>query len=132
MFGVTSAHKPTTWIESDGVIYHDLAGFSRLSLELVKYLYSQRLRLSAKGPHRVIVLAPDILTVEFEVQLFASNPAMLRSVAAMAIVGQAFMVRHLTSMFLSYHAPSYPVCLFATTNDAKEWLLGQPIQQQLG
>ncbi|MBE0483240.1 MAG: hypothetical protein IBX52_07025 [Bacterioplanes sp.] len=132
MFGVTSARKPTTWIGSDGVIYHDLTGFSRLSLELVKYLYSQRLRLSAKGPHRVVVLAPDILTVEFEVQLFASNPAMLRSVAAMAIVGQAFMVRHLTSMFLSYHAPGYPVRLFDSIHDATEWLQGQPIQQQLG
>lgn len=132
MFGVSSSRKPTTWIGSDNVVYHDLTGFSRLSLELVKYLYGQRLRLSAKGPHRVIVLAPDILTVEFEVQLFASNPAMLRSVAAMAIVGQAFMVRHLTSMFLSYHAPSYPVCLFDTQAEATDWLLGQPIQQQLG
>jgi len=70
------------------------------------------------------MLAKDILTMDFEVQVYASHPNVLNAVSAVAIVGDSFMLRHLTSMFLSYHQPGYPLELFSSQDAAEEWLLG--------
>ena len=106
----------------DGIAVHDLSGFSHLSLELMHQLYRQRLYLADPIPAYVMLLAKDVLTVDFEVQLHASNPKVQRVTKAIAIVGSSFMLEHLTSMFLSYHAPAYPVKRFDTEADAVCWL----------
>ena len=109
--------------EVDGdIILHDLTGFSHLSLELMHTLYKQRVRQRGKQPCAVVLLVPDVLTVDFEVQIHASNPTVQASTSAFAVVGDSFMLKHLTSMFLSYHAPDYPVRLFSDRGAALAWL----------
>lgn len=115
--------KPITRLGDDGIVYHDLTDLSHLSVDLMRFLYGQRLRLTGKARRPVVMLAQHILTVDFEVQLFASHPQILESTDAVAIVGSSFMLRHLTAMFLSYHAPGYPVALFDDIAEAKEWVL---------
>ena len=116
--------KPITRLGDDGIVYHDLTDLSHLSVDLMRFLYGQRLRLTGKARRPVVMLAQHILTVDFEVQLFASHPQIIESTEAVAIVGTSFMLRHLTSMFLSYHAPGYPVALFDEVGEAKEWVFG--------
>lgn len=113
-----------TWIDRGGLVCHDLTGCSHLSQELMQGLFSERLRITNGRKCLVMIIAKNVLTVDFEVQLHASDPRLLLVTEGMAIVGDSFMIRHLTSMFLSYHAPGYPVERFDTEDDAKLWLQG--------
>jgi hypothetical protein len=115
--------KPDTWLGDDGIVYHDLSGISHLSATLMKFLLNQRIAITGRKSVPVIMLAENVLTVDFEVQILASNPQVLNVTRAIGIVGNSFMLRHLTSMFLSYHAPVYPVARFDTREEAKDWLL---------
>lgn len=112
----------TTQLVMGEAIRHDLTGISHLSLGFMKNLMHERSRLSQGRPTSVIMVAPDVLTIDFEVQLVASDVEVQRLTRAMAIVGDSFMLRHLTSMFLSYHAPAYPVQRFSCEQDALRWL----------
>ncbi|MAD45200.1 MAG: hypothetical protein CMI02_15240 [Oceanospirillaceae bacterium] len=126
---VDSPEKPRTWLGSNGIIYHDLKGFSHLTLDLIRYLNTAHLRINDTSPKPVLMLAADVLTMDFEVQVFASHPRVLGAISAIAVVGDSFMLRHLTSMFLSYHKPAYPVMLFPSRADAEAWLLGSAQSQ---
>lgn len=130
--GLDSPAKPQTWLGENGIVYHDLNGFSHLTIELVRFMHNSRRRVAGRRRLPVLMLAQDILTVDFEVQLFASHPDLLRSTSALAVVGNSFMLRHLTSMFLSYHAPAYPVQRFDLRDDAESWLAGIIDQAQQG
>lgn len=123
--GVDSPAKPQTWRGENGIVYHDMGGFSHLTLDLVSYMHTGHLRLTGRQAVPVILLAEDLLTVDFEVQIFASHPDVLNSVSTLAIVGSSFMLRHLTAMFLSYHQPVYPVQRFDSRTEAEAWLLGE-------
>jgi hypothetical protein len=112
---------PEIRVEND-IVVHDLSGISHLSLELMRTLYKQRVHRVGKSPKSVAIIASDVLTVDFEVQIYASNPLVQASTQAVAVIGDSFMLQHLTSMFLSYHAPSYPVRLFGNIGDAMRWL----------
>ena len=122
---VDSKPRPKTWKGANGIVYHDLSGFGHLSLDLVSILHQEHIRVAGAGAHTILLLAQDVLTVDFEVQIFASNPQVQASVGSLAIVGSSFMLRHLTSMFLSYHRPYYPVERFDCREDAEAWLLQQ-------
>ena len=115
--------KPGTWQGSNGIIYHDLRGFSHLTLDIVRYLNNAHHRICSHKKTPVLMLASDVLTMDFEVQVFASHPRVLDAISAIAVVGGSFMLRHLTSMFLSYHQPVYPVQLFSSQEEAEQWLL---------
>jgi len=130
--GVNSPAKPQTWLGENGIVYHDLHGFSHLTIDLVRYMHNARGRIAGRRKRPVLILGQDILTVDFEVQLFAFHPDLLRSTSALAVVGNSFMLRHLTSMFLSYHAPVYPVQRFDLRDEAEGWLTGIIDQTQHG
>ena len=114
---------PEIRVEND-IVVHDLTGISHLSLELMRTLYKQRVHRAGMSPKLVAIIAPDVLTVDFEVQIYASNPLVQASTRAVAVIGDSFMLQHLTSMFLSYQAPAYPVRLFGHYADAMQWLSG--------
>lgn len=123
--GLGSSARPRTSLGEAGVVCHDLQGFSDLTMDLVRLMHQEHIRVAGRHARPVLLLANDILTVEFQVQLFASHPDLQRSIRALAIVGTSFMLRHLTSMFLSYHAPDYPVKRFDTREEAQQWLAGR-------
>jgi hypothetical protein len=120
--GVDIPHKPAVWRADDGVVFVDLSGFRHLNSDQVRFIHNARLRVSGRQPHPLLVLAGDLLTVDFDVQLFAARPDLQHWTEAMAIVGNSFMLRHLVSMFTSYHPPRYPVRLFDTEGQALQWL----------
>ena len=126
--GVDSPAKPSTWLGSNGIVYHDLTGFSHLNLEVVRYIHTAHVRVAGRQARPVLLVGHDILTIDFEVQLFASHPAVLGAVQALAVVGNSFMLRHLIAMFLSYHQPAYPVMRFDDQAEAEAWLLGSQEQ----
>lgn len=130
--GVNSPAKPATWLGENGIVYHDLHGFSHLTIDLVRFMHNAHGRIAGQRKRPVLLLGQDILTVDFEVQLFASHPDLLRTTTALAIVGDSFMLRHLTAMFLSYHAPAYPVQRFDQRDEAECWLTGIAAQVQHG
>lgn len=125
-----SGEKPRTWLGDDGIVYHDLSGISHLSADLMTFLLNQRVAITGRRSTDVIMIAENVLTVDFEVQLLASNPQVLRVTSSIAIVGDSFMLRHLTSMFLSYHAPVYPVARFDSVAEAQSWLLRREKEKQ--
>lgn len=127
--GIGSSKQPQTYLTEDGVVCHDLTGFSHLTMDLVRQLYRQHIRLRGAQPARIMLLANDVLTVEFQVQLYASHPDLQRSIKALAIVGNAFMAKHLYSMFVSYHPPEYPVKQFDEQAQAEVWLGGVSSQR---
>lgn len=114
--------KPESWLGSNGIVYHDLTGFSHLTLAIVDFLHKSHIRVGGREPRPVLLLGQDLLTIDFEVQIFASYPEVLRIVSALAIVGNSFMMRHLTAMFLSYHRPLYPVSRHDSREEAEVWL----------
>ena len=124
--GVDLPPKPDVWLGEDKIVYADLRGIRHLSLELVQFVYRERRRLASKEKLPLLLLAKDLLTIDFEVQLFASRPDTQFLTTALAIVGQSFMLKHFVSVFVSYHAPDYPVELFDNQSEACEWLSGRP------
>lgn len=112
-----------TWMNEDGLVCHDLTSFSHLTQELMQSLFRERVRIAQGRKCPVMIIAKNVLTVDFEVQLHASDSQLLMVTEGIAIVGDSFMIRHLTSMFLSYHAPGYPVKRCDTEEEAKEWLM---------
>lgn len=131
--GIDLPAKPDVWIGDDNIVYADLRGFRHLTLDLVHYIHRQRRRLASQKRMPLLLLAKDILTIDFEVQLYASHPDMQLATQALAIVGDSFMLRHIVSVFVSYHAPDYPVALFSDQNDACEWLgIEKSNDKQLG
>lgn len=123
--GLGSSARPNTHLCGNGIVCHDLNGFSNLTMDLVRLMHQEHVRVAGRHARPVLLLADSVLTVEFQVQLFASHPDLQRSVRALAIVGSSFMLRHLTSMFLSYHAPDYPVRRFDHRDEAEAWLAGR-------
>ena len=120
--GVETPDKPLTWRGDNGIVYHDMRGFSHLTLDLVQFIHRAHIRLTGHTAVPVLLLADDLLTLDFEVQVFASHPDVLDSISALAIVGNSFMLRHLVSMFISYHQPGYPVQRFDSRGEAEAWL----------
>lgn len=112
-----------TWMTEDGVVCHDLTGVSHLTQALIQKLFSERVRIAEGRKCPVMMIAKNVLTVDFEVQLHASDPRLLVVTEGIAIVGDSFMIQHLTSMFLSYHAPGYPVERFDSEEQARVWLM---------
>lgn len=112
-----------TWMIDDSFVCHDLTGFSHLTKELMQTLFRERVNVAQGRKCPVMIIAKNVLTVDFEVQLQASDPRLLLATDGIAIVGDSFMLRHLTSMFLSYHAPGYLVQRFDTEEEAKVWLM---------
>ncbi len=123
--GLDSSARPVTTLCANGVVCHDLGGFADLTMHLIRIMHQEQIRIAGRHSRPMLLLANDILTVEFEVQLFASHPQLQHSIRALAIVGSSFMLKHLTAMFLSYHAPDYPVRRFDTREDAEAWLAGR-------
>lgn len=115
--------QPKTWLCGDGIVYHDLSGFTHLSIDMAVFLYQQRAKLVAEQPVAVIMLAEDMLTLDFEVQTYACHPQLQLTTQALAVVGESFMVRHFVDVFISYHVPDYPVRHFTAEAEAKDWLL---------
>lgn len=128
--GVDLPKKPAVWLGDDGIVYNDLSGFRHLTLDMVRYLHNERLRLTQRSTYPLLLLAADVLTLDFEVQVYASRPDLQHWTSAMAVVGDSFMLRHLVSMYVSYHPPSYPLQLFSELQPAREWLLRQPSAEQ--
>jgi hypothetical protein len=118
-----SLEPSRTWMTEDGVVCHDLTGISHLTQMLMQELFSERVRIAEGRKCPVMMIATNVLTVDFEVQLHASDPRLLVVTEGIAIVGDSFMIQHLTSMFLSYHAPGYPVERFDTEEKARVWLM---------
>lgn len=128
--GIHLPPKPDVWLGDDKIVYADLRGIRHLNLDLVQFIYRERRHLARHERLPLILLAKDLLTIDFEVQLFASRPDMQFLTTAVAIVGKSFMLRHFVSVFVSYHAPDYPVALFDSHSDACEWLGGQSFSAQ--
>ena len=122
--GNTSQDRPASWLTEEGILYHDLKGYRHLSMDLMRYLSRQHLTITHGKPARVLVLADDLLTVDFEAQLFASHSRSSLLTQAIAIVSHSFVIRHVVSTFVSYHAPVYPVRVFDSQCQAENWLRG--------
>lgn len=122
--GNTSQDRPASWLTEEGILYHDLKGYRHLSMDLMRYLSRQHLTITHGKPARVLVLADDLLTVDFEAQLFASHSRSSLLTQAIAIVSHSFVIRHVVSTFVSYHAPVYPVRVFESQCQAENWLRG--------
>ena len=120
----TSQDRPASWLTEEGILYHDLKGYRHLSIDLMRYLSRQHLTITHGKPARVLVLADDLLTVDFEAQLFASHSRSSLLTQAIAIVSHSFVIRHVVSTFVSYHAPVYPVRVFDSQCQAENWLRG--------
>lgn len=104
------------------MLCHDLTGVSHLTKALIQKLFSERVRIT-EGRKCPVMIATHMLTVDFEVPLHVPHPRLLVVAQGIAIVGRSFMIQHLTSMFLSYHAPGYPVERFDTEEKARVWLM---------
>ncbi len=122
--GSTSESWPDSWLTEEGILYHNLKGYRHLSMDLMRYLSRQHLSITHGRPARVLVLADDLLTIDFEAQLFASHSRSSRLTQAIAIVSHSFVIRHVVSSFVSYHAPVYPVRVFDNQCQAEHWLKG--------
>lgn len=123
--GVDLPKKPDISLFGNNIVICDLTGFRHLSVDLVRYIHNERMRQTNRKQHAVLLLVPDLLTLDFEAQIFASRPDLQQWTEAMAVVGDSFMLRHLVSMYASYHAPGYPLELFTKEELALEWL--QPL-----
>lgn len=120
--GVELPGKPDVEIMRDNIVRVDLCGFRHLGMDQVRFIHNERMRKGGCKPQAILLIASDILTIDFEVQIFASRPDLILRTSSLAIVGDSFMLRHFVALFMSYHAPAYPVELFADEDSAMAWL----------
>jgi hypothetical protein len=115
---------PLVTLHADGIVQIDYSPCDRITLEVVRLGNARHRELRSECKSPVLLTAGKVGNVEYRAQRFASSPEVRDVTAAIAIVTQSFLERHLAKMFLMYHRPPYPARVFSTEFEARAWLRG--------
>lgn len=108
--------------DRNGIFRFDYSRCSEISLRQVKAAHAEHRRLDATRRSPVLLVGGHVGHVDYRAQRFASDPSVCAVTAAVALVVNSFLERHLAKLFLIYHRPPYPVQVFSSERVAVEWL----------
>lgn len=109
--------------DGQGVLLLDYSQCNAITLEMAERVLVLHRKLAAARKSPLLLLGGRVGHVEYAAQRFASSPQVVALTAALAIVVESFLTRHLARMFLVYHRPPYPVRVFGNSDEARAWLL---------
>lgn len=109
------------WLGAEGVLRVDLASTSNLTIEILEL--SNKLHMDVyPGRLPILLKGPRVSRVGYDVQRFAAGSRISENTAALGIVTESLIAKHLAQMFMWYHSPPYPVKLFSDETAAIRWL----------
>lgn len=114
---------PRVWLGTDGIVHVDYSAVGVLTLAAVKAEFEFRRALVA-GKQRVMARLPGIWRVDVEAATFLASPEVTRHTLAEAGVVQSSLGIAALRVFELYHPPPFPFRIFASEEDAQEWLAG--------
>jgi len=114
---------PTVWLGTDGIVHVDYSAVGVLTLAAVKAEFEFRRALVA-GKQRVMARLPGIWRVDVEAATFLASSEVTRHTLAEAGVVQSSLGIAALRVFELYHPPPFPFRIFASEEDAQEWLAG--------
>ena len=113
--------NPEVWLSEDGILRIDYAAFSVITLAVVQGAHAQQRKISReKLP--VMIRGGGVGSVDYAAQRYASGPETCAVTAALGVLVNTTLEKHLCQMFLAYHKPPYPTKMFTTEADAVSWL----------
>jgi hypothetical protein len=108
---------------TDGIVHVDYSAVGVLTLAAVKAEFEFRRALVA-GKQRVMARLPGIWRVDVEAATFLASSEVTRHTLAEAGVVQSSLGIAALRVFELYHPPPFPFRIFASEEDAQEWLAG--------
>lgn len=118
------AHDLVVGLGADGIIDVDFHRCEHVTLAIIEAAHARHLALCPDRKLPVLMRGDHISSVDYAAQRFASSPSVCRVVAALALVVNSFLERHLARLFLMYHRPPYPTRVFEDEVAARAWLRG--------
>lgn len=108
---------------TDGIVHVDYSAVGVLTLAAVKAEFEFR-RALVPGKQRVMARLPGIWRVDVDAATFLASPEVTRHTLAEAGVVQSSLGIAALRVFELYHPPPFPFRIFASEEDAQEWLTG--------
>ncbi len=93
----------------------------RITLDAAKRAYQHHIAITNEACP-ILIVGQSVVAVDREAERYASSPEIVRITRAMAIVTNSSLQKHLARMFFWYRKPPYPIQVFATEEEAVEWL----------
>lgn len=115
--------EPGVQLGEDGIVrirFGLHARITRATLQRAEELSRQLTPYPASAP--ALIVGDGILQVDEDAQHFASDPEIVSTTTACALVPRTFLERFIASLFLRYRKPPYPTRVFETEEDAVQWL----------
>ncbi|MFO1321270.1 MAG: hypothetical protein U1F52_16785 [Burkholderiales bacterium] len=113
---------PRIWLGTDGIVHVDYSAVGVLTLAAVKAEFEFR-RSLVPGKQLVMARLPGIWRVDVDAATFLASPEVTRHTLAEAGVVQSSLGIAALRVFELYHPPPFPFRIFASEEDAQEWLL---------
>lgn len=115
--------EPEVQLGEDGIVrirFGLHARITRATLERAEELSRQLTPYPSSAP--ALIVGDGILQLDEEAQCFASDPEIVSTTTACALVPRSFLERFIANVFLRYRKPPYPIRVFETEEDAVQWL----------
>ena len=95
----------------------------RFTAAHIAEMMQERARLGASGPHRVLMLMPEVIDFDPEmvqVEHYTNNPQ--PNTEAVAWVAHNFADAHITKLVVERGRPTFPWKVFLNEEEARAWL----------
>lgn len=119
MHGSEPENTQKIWMDHEGIL-HEVFHVV-VSKDAVQAAILQRQAITSQ-PCPTMIHAEHIIDVEYEGLQLACTEAAVRATPALAIIAKGAVANFHAKAFVRYHKPGYPVRIFLTEEDAREWL----------
>ncbi len=116
-----SHKKPDVWLDDDGIICVRFPRNTKITLELISYIYHQHKAISNQH-HPVLFYVDGVVHYDVAAADFATHNEVVSITSALALLGSGFLSTHLGNMLIWYHKPPFPVKMFTDETKARHWL----------
>lgn len=113
---------------ADGVCCIDFSPGTRIDVDMVEFVFHQRIRLmgSAGEKQKLLVTGNRVLTLDYAASRLSVSARVAGSIVACAVVSDSALERAIAALFTNLFKPPYPFRLFAHRDDALRWLATFP------
>lgn len=122
-------HYPKVWLDSHGLVNLEFATHAHITLDMIQQAQHKCAQLNT--PHkRLLVHAEQINEYDYEAMRYLWEQSSECTVEACAVVLKSYLSLHLGKRLMFYHRPPFQTKLFEDENEAAEWLLSLPIDNE--
>lgn len=127
MTQIPADERPRVYLR-DGICCIDFAPGTRITQEMVEYVFHQRLRLMPAHvqKQKTLVTGNRVLSLDYSASRLSVSKRIADTLIACAVISDSALERGIAALFTNLFRPPYPFRLFANRDDAERWLATIP------